>query len=370
MRQILKKMCVPFYLHPKSKHIFSVHQHVIMLVLRQYESKSYESFVEWLEVTTEIVQMLGLKEIPHFTTLQKAAARLSDILLHVAIGRFIGIVSPGKIFAGADATGFEDRHSTPYYSYRCSLRHSYTKMSAGSDMKTQIICAVVIQHHPISHDIKHFPEILKQIKMTCDLWIMVLDKGYDAEPVHQMIRQNNAISMIPVRNRDCLISRTRGKYRKQMRREFDESLYHQRNKCETIFSVIKRRFGSETKSYNEDMRTKELLYRVLAYNCHRMCMISCLLRMISREPFEPLLSYVCNTVSYGSTVYTDEYPAYRKLKKYDHDTVCHGTSMQGAIFAQTTANAEPIHSSTGLESSEESTSTICIQKDLSLCATI
>jgi hypothetical protein len=43
--------------------------------------------------------------------------------------------------------------------------------------------------------------------------------------------------------------------------------------------------------------------------------------------FDPLLSHVCNTVSYGSTVYTDEYLAYRKLKEYgfDHDTVCHGT---------------------------------------------
>jgi len=61
---------------------------------------------------------------------------------------------PGMIFAGVDATGFEDRHSTPYYSYRCSLRHSYTKLSAGSDTLTQLVCAVVIQHHPMSHDIK------------------------------------------------------------------------------------------------------------------------------------------------------------------------------------------------------------------------
>ncbi len=129
--------------------------------------------------------------------------------------------------------------------------------------------------------------------MTCDLWIMVLDRGYDAEPVHKMIRQNNAISMIPVRNRDCLISRTRGKYRKQMRREFDsasvQALYHQRNKCETIFSVIKRMFGSEIKSYNDSMRTNELLYRVLAYNCHRTCMISLVCLMISREP---LIKYI------------------------------------------------------------------------------
>ncbi|KFM21887.1 transposase IS4 family protein [Marine Group I thaumarchaeote SCGC AAA799-B03] len=285
MRQILKKMHIPLYLHTKSKHVFSVHQHIVMLVLRQYESKSYESFVEWLQIATEVTRILGLSTIPHYTTLQKAAARLSNILLHVAIGRFISIACPGKIFAGADATGFEDRHCTPYYTWRAQIRRSYTKLSAGSDMNTQLICAVVIQHHPVSHDVKHFSEIFRHILSVRIPWIMVLDLGYDAEWVHQMIRENNVLSMIPVRKRDCPIHRTHGRYRKQMRREFDESLYHQRNKCETIFSVIKRKFGSEIKSYNDSMKEKELLYRILAYNCHRMCMISCLLWMISRKPF-------------------------------------------------------------------------------------
>ncbi len=36
-------------------------------------------------------------------------ARLSDVLLHVAIGRFIGMISQGAIFAEIDATGFENR---------------------------------------------------------------------------------------------------------------------------------------------------------------------------------------------------------------------------------------------------------------------
>ena len=113
MRQILKKMIVPLFLHPQSKHTFSIHQHIILLVLRQYESKRYESFVEWLDVATDIVLQLQLQTIPHFTTLQKAAARISQGILHVAIGRFIGIISPGKIFAGIDATGFETRPTHP-----------------------------------------------------------------------------------------------------------------------------------------------------------------------------------------------------------------------------------------------------------------
>ena len=158
-------------------------------------------------------------------------------------------------------------------------------------MKTQLVCAVVIQHHPVSHDIKHFPELFQQMMLVTTPWIMVLDKGYDAEPVHKMIRNHKILSMIPTRNKNCLISRTRGRYRKLMRREFDEILYHQRNKCETIFSVIKKKFGSEIKSYNESMREKELLYRVLVYNCHRMCIISCLLWMISRSRFIKKLFY-------------------------------------------------------------------------------
>lgn len=300
MRQILKKMSVPLFLHPKSKHTFSVHQHIILLVLRQYESKSYESFVEWLDVATEIVVLLQLKSIPHFTTLQKAAARIGEGILHVAIGRFIQIVSPGSIFAGADATGFENRHAAPYYTYRCNIRHAFTKMSAGSDMESQLICAVLIQHHPVSHDIKHFPKLFSKMLDVVSIWIMVLDKGYDAEPIHKMIRDENVVSMIPVRNRDCLISRTQGRYRKMMRREFDETSYHQRNKTETIFSVIKRRFDSEIRSYGDTMKTKELLYRVLAYNCHRMCLISLVCVMISRKPqIENILILKKSTLLHG-----------------------------------------------------------------------
>ncbi len=113
--------------------------------------------------------------------------------------------------------------------------------------------------------------------------IMALEKGYDAEPIHKMIRDENVISMIPVRG-DNLISYMHGKYRKSMRREFDETPYPERNKTDGI-SVIKRRFHSEIKSYDDySMKTKELLYPVLACNCHRMRLISLVLIMISRQP--------------------------------------------------------------------------------------
>ena len=43
--------------------------------------------------------------------------------------------------------------------------------------------------------------------------------------------------------KDEPIWKTRGKYRKEMKRGYSKILYNQRNKDETIVSVIKRLFG-------------------------------------------------------------------------------------------------------------------------------
>ena len=285
IRQILREMRVPLYLHAKSKHTFSVHQHVIMLILRQYESKSYESFVQWLEATPEVVGELGLQAIPHFTTRQKAADRLGVRLLHRAVGMFAKRHCPDAILAGADATGFETRHAAPYYTWRADLRHGYCKMSAMSDMKSQLVCSVTVHRHPHDSDIRQFPELFGRMRRYAVPHTVVLDKGYDAEWVHQMIRRSGAASVIPARRYRDGSYRTRGKHRRKMRDSFDEESYGQRSKTETIFSVIKRMFGSHVSSRSHSMMTAELLYRVLAYNCHRMCVISLFFVMISMEPY-------------------------------------------------------------------------------------
>jgi hypothetical protein len=162
MRQILRKMGVPLYLHPRSKHTFSVHQHCMMLVLRQYCSTSYEGFVEWLAASSNVASWLGLRTAPHFTTLQKAAARIGANLLHVMVGRF----GCGRIrVAGMDASGFEDHHSTPYYTYRARLYRSYAKMSVISDLKTQLVLCCVVSHRPV-HDTKHVRMLIKTSLQT------------------------------------------------------------------------------------------------------------------------------------------------------------------------------------------------------------
>ena len=51
--------------------------------------------------------------------------------------------------------------------------------------------------------------------------------------------------------------------------EFDEELYHNRNMVETMFSVLKRRYGEEVKARKYWNQVKELKIKLIGYNLGR-----------------------------------------------------------------------------------------------------
>jgi len=62
-----------------------------------------------------------------------------------------------------------------------------------------------------------------------------------------------------------------GRNRKQMKCGYPKLLYHQdRNKDETIISVIKRLFGEHVTSRSVKTQNRELSFRRIAYNMHRL----------------------------------------------------------------------------------------------------
>jgi hypothetical protein len=82
MFRVLNKSRISLFLHKKSNHIFTVWQHFVLLVSRQYEEKSYSMFVEWpIEAYYLRISIIQLSHIPHYTTLQKFAATVSGTIL-------------------------------------------------------------------------------------------------------------------------------------------------------------------------------------------------------------------------------------------------------------------------------------------------
>jgi len=106
MMQIIKRARIQPYLHKRSNHMYTVWQHLILLALRQYESKSHQMFASFLEECFGICKSLGLSKIPHYTTIQKAAARLDVAMLQKILESFVIHARIKKVFAGIDATGF------------------------------------------------------------------------------------------------------------------------------------------------------------------------------------------------------------------------------------------------------------------------
>ena len=110
MLRVLRNARIPLFLHRKSNHIFTVWQHMVLLVIRQYKAKSYRLFVDWLVEAYYLRIVLQLSHIPHFTTLQKFTERISGTLLGKIISSFIILTKIGQLFIGIDSSGFKATH--------------------------------------------------------------------------------------------------------------------------------------------------------------------------------------------------------------------------------------------------------------------
>jgi hypothetical protein len=116
-----------------------------------------------------------------------------------------------------------------------------------------------------------FRPIITRTSNILPLSVVTGDKGYDSEDNHVLVREElYAFSVIPSRYEHVPIWRTHGKYRKQMKRGYSKLLYNQRNKDETIISVIKRLFGEHITSRLVRTQNRELSFRCIAYNTHRL----------------------------------------------------------------------------------------------------
>ena len=147
---------------------------------------------------------------------------------------------------------------------------SFVKLTIGTELRTQLVTAVKLRRGP-ANDNRDFKPVVRKAHSIKPIKIGIGDKGYDDEKNHEFLREElHAQSIIPARYQDVPVWRTRGRYRKEMKRGYSEKKYHQRSKDETIFSVIKRTMGDEVRSVRIRGQNNEMRLRVMAYNAARI----------------------------------------------------------------------------------------------------
>ena len=72
----LAERILPAHAHRNSPKKFTQHQLFALLVLKAHQCQDYRGVVALLADMPQLVTELGLRAIPHYTTLQKASERL------------------------------------------------------------------------------------------------------------------------------------------------------------------------------------------------------------------------------------------------------------------------------------------------------
>ena len=221
------------------------------LIVKQVYRLSYRRAMKFLD------EYYGMKL--HWTTLQKAAYRLPKILWQSLLAATItwDIVP----FAAADGTGFARTCPSNYY-----LRRIDRNGPIGRPV--QMVCMVDVERRKFlstSFRAKPYGET-GQIpyvynRVPAEIEVALLDKGFDAEWLHQFMLANGTFPVAPVR-KNC----RRGRHRKLLRDCFDWCLYWQCNIVESLFSALKRLFGDTVRCKNIRTQTAELFCRLIAYN--------------------------------------------------------------------------------------------------------
>ena len=274
---------LPDYAHRKSPKKFTQPQLLAALVIKEFLQLDYRGFHVLLMEWSDLRRALGLKKVPHFTTLCAAANRMlgkakADAVLTAVLNhcRKARILARRSKQAAIDSTGLESRHVSAYFTQRCKrhkghYKRRYPKLSAICDTSNHLILGLVIDRGPKPDPVEAQQTLLDAFERH-QFETLLGDAGYESEGFHCLCRNELGVrSIIPTTDRgrprdDGKPRPVRGYYRRLMKQHFPRKKYGQRWQIETVFSMLKRNMGSALRARNHHSQNREIRLRILTHN--------------------------------------------------------------------------------------------------------
>ena len=207
--------------------IFTQPQLLVLILFKDFRKHHYWEFIEDIRDMEGVQEILDLPVVPHFTTLQKFLYRIKTLYLRITFRKTVSLFysSVENIpITAIDSSGFTSGYCSHYFSERTDkIRKQFLKTSISVDTDHQVITGFVPSNSRV-HDTRHTEILLRQCHKTRKSDCYVIDKGYDSEAIHRLIREElHANSVIPIRswNNDII----EGTYRREMAQQFNHIIY-------------------------------------------------------------------------------------------------------------------------------------------------
>jgi hypothetical protein len=250
------------------------------LVLKTFFRLDYRGITALLAEFTDLQEVLELKYVPHFTTLQKASRRLLLVpqarrLFQATVRRFLKR-RRRVVRAAFDSTGLELGRRSFYYVRRRqkldqpwkTIGYSrFAKLEAAIDCESHLLLAVLVGRGP-QVDVHRFVPLLAATLQGAQPASVLADAGYDSEANHRHARQHGVRSFIPAKIGRPTEKLPTGYHRRRMRQRLnkDYGQYGQRWQVETGISMLKRRLTSMVSARTYWNQCRELLLLAITYN--------------------------------------------------------------------------------------------------------
>jgi hypothetical protein len=251
------------------------------LALKAFHKTDYRGIAVLLRDHSDLRAALGLRAVPHFTTLHKASRRLlrherARRLFRATVRQFLGRRRRVRR-AAFDSTGLDCGHRSTYYVRRRSkgekgwqtvLYSRFAKLEASFDCSSHLMLAALAGRGP-RPDTDRLVPLLDQTRQAVRLDAALADAGYDSEPNHRYAREECGVrSFIPATIGRPTDKPPTGRYRRQMKQRLTKRYgkYGQRWQGETGWSMVKRRLARSVAGHTYGSQCRDLLLIAITYN--------------------------------------------------------------------------------------------------------
>ena len=268
------------FAHRFSPQRYTQPQLFACLTLKLFFKTDYRGFVALLRDLSDLRRVLGLRCVPHFTTLHKAGKRLLKRrrvrrLLLGTLRRFQGRRTRVRR-AAFDSTGLECGHASRYFIRRRSrgataaqtVRYTrFLKLELSIDADTHAVLGVQTSRGP-HPDVDRFVGLFDETLANVRPERVVADAGYDSEPNHRYARRQGVKAYIPATHGRPSRKPPTGRYRRQMRERLTKAYggYGQRWQVETVNSMVKRRLATAVAGRSFPSQCRDAWLLALTFN--------------------------------------------------------------------------------------------------------